>query len=373
MIPVNEPFIGKEELKNIQDCLLSGWISSKGKYINRFEEGFARFCGVKYGISVTSGTTALHLALVTLGIGPGDEVIVPDFTMIASAYAVLYTGARPIFVDSEERYWNMDVSKVEECITKKTKAIMSVHIYGHPVDMDPLIKLARKYRLFIIEDAAEAHGATYKGKKCGSMGDIGCFSFYANKLVTTGEGGMVVTDNKKLAEKARRIKDLAHSAKKRFLHTELGYNYRMTNMQAAVGLGQLGRVDEIVRKKRKMADVYGRHLKDIKGIRLPREAGWARNVYWMYSILVENDFGLKRDELISELCRFGIETRTFFVPMHRQPVLKRSVPGLGKRRFPVADYISKTGLYLPSGLTIQEDEIAFVCGKIKHIQNKHKK
>ena len=265
MIPVNEPLLGKKELEYVRDCVSSGWISSKGSYIGRFEEGFSSYCGVRYGVTTTNGTNALHLALASLGIGKGDEVIMPTFTMIATAYAVLYTGAKPVFVDSEPRAYNMDVSQVEGFLNSKTKVLLPVHIYGHPVDMDPLLAIAKKHKLYVLEDAAEAHGAEYKGRKCGSIGDLGCFSFYANKIITTGEGGMVITDNKKLAERLRLLKDLAHSPKKRFLHFEVAYNYRMTNMQAAVGLAQLERIESFIRKKQKMARLYRRYLKDIEG------------------------------------------------------------------------------------------------------------
>lgn len=370
MIPVNTPLLGKEELENVTDCLRSGWISSRGSYIGSFEAKFAKFCGVKYGVSTTSGTTALHLALLSLGIGRGDEVILPTFTMIATAYAILYAGARPVFVDSEPRTWNIDPLKIEECITPKTKAIMIVHIYGHPADTDPILKLAKRYKLSVIEDAAEAHGAEYKGRRCGSLGDIACFSFYANKIITTGEGGMVVTDSQRLAERASLLKDLAHSSKKRFLHTHIGYNYRMTNMQAALGLAQLGKINYFIKKKRKMAALYNKNLRGIAGIRLPREALWAKNVYWMYSVLIEDDFGVKRDELMDRLRREGVETRSFFVPMHRQPVFKKLLPVSKNKRYPVAEYISDRGLYLPSGLALREDDILKVCHILKKIHRK---
>ncbi|MBI4707931.1 MAG: DegT/DnrJ/EryC1/StrS family aminotransferase [Candidatus Omnitrophica bacterium] len=368
MIPVNQPYLGKEELKNVIQCVKSGWISSKGQFIKRFEEEFAEYCGMKYGISVTSGTTALHLALLSLGIKEGDEVILPTFTMVASAYAVLYTGARPVFVDSEERTWNMDCAKIEEAITKRTKAIMPVHIYGHPVDMDSVMRLAKKYKLYVVEDAAEAHGSEYKGRKCGSFGDFGCFSFYANKIITTGEGGMVVTNNKKLAERAELLKDLSHSPGKRFLHTDLGYNYRMTNMQAAVGLGQLHKIKSFISKKRQMASQYSEELKVVPGLRFPFEEDWAKSVYWMYSILIEDSFGLTRDESRDKLHSQGIETRTFFVPMHQQPVIRKLCPEANRKKYPVADYIAQKGLYLPSGLAITKGEIHRVCNVIKKIK-----
>lgn len=373
MIPVNAPLIGGKELKYVENCVKSGWISSKGEYIERFEREFADFCGMKYGVSATSGTAALHLALSSLGVTKGDEVIIPTFTMIATAYAVLYTGAKPVFVDCENETWNMDPAKVEKLITKKTKAILPVHIYGHPVDMDPILKLAKKYGLLVIEDAAEAHGAEYKGKRCGAFGDINCFSFYANKIITTGEGGMVVTDNKRYAEKARLLKDLAHSPKKRFLHTELAYNYRMTNMQAALGLAQLGEAGNFIKKKRHIADLYYDNLKNVAGLRLPVEKDWAKSVYWMYAVLIEKEFGPSREEVMKRLLEEGVETRSFFVPMHRQPIIKKlNILDKGKK-YPIADYISEKGFYLPTGLSLGDDDVLYVCKKLKEIQKQCRK
>ena len=373
MIPVNEPLLGREELANVVNCVETGWISSKGKFIEKFEDKFARACGVKYGVSTMNGTTALHLALSALDIKKGDEVIMPTFTMIATAYAVLYLGAKPVFVDSEERTWNMDVSKVEKAITRRTKAILPVHIYGHPVDMDPLLKLAKKYKLYVVEDAAEAHGAEYKGKKCGSLGDIGCFSFYGNKIITTGEGGMVVTNNKKLAKRAQLLKDLAHSPGKRFLHTDLAFNYRMTNMQAAVGLAQTEKLSQFIRKKQWIAETYKKNLEGVRGLSLPVEEKWAKNVYWMYSVLVESSFGITRDKLMEELLKEGVGTRAFFVPMHRQPIIKDYCKINKNKKYPVADYISKRGLYLPTGLALKESDILTVCRKLKKVQKNRSK
>ncbi len=370
MISVSEPFLGKEELKNIIDCVKSGWISSKGDYIKRFEAEFAGFCNLRYGVSTTSGTTALHLALISLGLKKGDEVIIPVFTMVATAFAVLYTGARPVFIDCENRTWNIDTSKIGEAITPKTKAIIPVHIYGHPVDMKPVLKLADKHNLFVVEDAAEAHGAEYNGKRCGSLGDVGCFSFYANKIITTGEGGMVVTNDKKLAEKARLLKDFAHSPKKRFLHTQLAYNYKMTNMQAAIGMAQLRKIDMLLERKRKIAALYHRYLKDIEGLRLPIEENWAKSVYWMYGVLIKDDFGISRDNLKAQLLKEGVETRDFFVPMNRQPAIKKLASADKKRKYPVADYISRRGLYLPTGLTLREADILYICDKLRKIQKR---
>ncbi|MCM8765847.1 MAG: DegT/DnrJ/EryC1/StrS family aminotransferase [Candidatus Omnitrophica bacterium] len=369
MIPVCEPVIGKKELEYVSSCLKTNWISSQGKYIKEFEEKFAKYCGCRYGISTTSGTTALHLALASLGIEKGDEVILPAFTMIATAFAVIYTGATPVLVDADKETWCMDISQIEKKITKRTKAVLPVHIYGHPCNMEPILKLARKYKLLVIEDSAEAHGAEYKGKKVGGLGDIGCFSFYANKIITTGEGGMVVTNNKKIAEKARLLKDLAFSPKKRFLHLDIGFNYRMTNIQAGMGLAQFERIEEFVNARRKNAELYRQYLKDIKGITLPLEKEWAKNVYWMYGILVEKEFGISRDLLMRELLKKGIETRQFFIPLHKQPVFIKM--GLFKNEsYPVAEELGKKGMYLPSGSGLREKEIKYIADSIKEIHDK---
>ncbi|MBA4392555.1 MAG: aminotransferase DegT [Desulfobacca sp.] len=375
MIRVNEPLIGKEEFNKVVACLKSNWISSQGKYITEFEEKFARFCGLKHGITTTNGTTALHLALATLGVGPGDEVLMPSFTMVATAFAVSYCGAKPVFIDSEPETFNIDLDRVSAYLHTqerrgkiKVKVVLPVHMYGHPVDMDPLLEIADKYSIAVIEDAAEAHGAEYKGKRCGSFGSFGCFSFYANKIITTGEGGMVVTNDPALADKARRLKDLAHAPGKRFLHTDLGFNYRMTNLQAALGVAQLKKINTHIKKKRWIAREYMKGLKRITGLRLPIEQPWAKSVYWMFGVLVEPEFGLGRDELMNQLRIRGIETRSFFVPMHRQPVFNSSVKN--SRTFgpyPVAEAISEQGFYLPSGLTISRDQIQYVCHQIENI------
>lgn len=367
MIPVNQPSISKNALKYISECVKTGWISSSGMYIKKFEDEFAKFVGVKHAITTTNGTTALHLALSTMGITKGDEVIVPSHTMMASAAAVVYTGATPVFVDVRRDSWNMDVNKVEKLINKKTKAIMPVHIYGLPVEMDLIIKLAKKYKLHIIEDAAESLGARYKNKMTGSIGDIGCFSFYANKIVTTGEGGMITTNNDKLAKRARMLKDLAHSPKRRFWHLEVGYNYRMTNMQAALGLAQLENANEYIRRKEWMANLYNKRLSKIPGITLPIKSKNSNNVYWMYGVLVEKEFGIKRDEFMKRLYKKDIDTRTFFIPMHKQPALTKL--GFAKTaKCPIAEEIGKRGLYLPSGLAITKTQINTVCKAIKDIK-----
>lgn len=378
MIYVNTPLFGKQELKYVSECIKTGWISSEGPYVKQFEEAFARFCGVKYGVACTNGTTALHLGLLSLNIKKSDEVIIPTFTMIATAYALIYIGAKPVLVDAEPRTWNMDVEQIESKISKKTKAILPVHIYGHPVKMDVVWKIAHSKKILIFEDAAEAHGAEYlpagrqgKGKKAGSLGDVAAFSFYANKIVTTGEGGMVVTNNKGIAEKARYFRNMAFQKKTRYLHKDIGYNYRMTNLQAAVGLAQTQKINDLINKKRKMAHLYNKKLKDIEGITTPIEEAWAKNVYWMYGILIdENTFGLSRDRLREELYKEGVDTRSFFIPMHKQPIFKKM--GLFLReKYPVAEDISRRGLYLPSGLSLKESEIDFICDRIKKIKKKY--
>ena len=364
MIPVCEPLLGEKELEYVADCLKTNWISSAGKYIAKFEQGFADYCNCKHGITTTSGTTALHLALVALKIGKGDEVILPAFTMAACVFSVVYTGAKPVLVDAEPEIWNMDVAQIERKITPKTKAIMPVHIYGHPCDMDAIMDIARKYKLYVIEDAAEAHGAEYKGKKAGSIGDVSCFSFYANKIITTGEGGMIVTSDDNVADRARRLKDQAFSKERRFLHTEIGFNYRMTNIQAAIGLAQLENIERLVEARRKNAALYNKLLNGIPGVTLPKEKKWAKNVYWMYSIVIEDEFGKSRDELMAFLKQKGVDTRTFFIPMHVQPAF-RSMGLFEGERYPVSERLGERGLYLPSGSGLTAEQIQTVCAAMK--------
>lgn len=360
MIPVNEPCIGKKEIEYVLDCLKTGWISSAGKYIQEFEEKWATYCGMKYGIAVSNGTTALETAVACIDLKPGEEVIMPTFTIISCALAIIRNNGIPVLVDSEPRTWCMDVTKIEEKITSKTRAIMPVHIYGHPVDMDPVIEIAQKYDLVIIEDAAEAHGAEYKGKKCGSLGDISCFSFYANKIITTGEGGMLLTNNKKYVEKARAYRNLCFKAERRFYHTELGHNFRLTNIQAAIGLGQLERIDELVEKKRWIGQSYNERLKNIHGLSLPVEEPWAKNVYWMYGIVLDESTGMNAVDFASNLHEQGIMTRPFFLGMHEQPVFHDM--GLYKgEHYPETERLAKQGLYFPSGLTLTGEQINKIC------------
>ena len=360
LIPVNSPQITNESKSLVSKSLAEGWISSAGPYLEQFEAEFAKYLGVKHAIMVNTGTAALHIALLALGIGLGDEVIVPAFTMASSWMAVMYTGATPIFVDVDSLIYTIDPSLIEAAITARTKAIMPVHIYGHPADMDPIIKIAQKHHLFIIEDAAEAHGATYKGIKVGSIGDISAFSFYANKIVTTGEGGMVTTNNDKTADLARRLKDLAHSPTKRFIHDALGYNYRMTSMQAALGIGSLAAIEESLIQKHHMSELYKQGLSDIPGITLPITRNWATHVYWMYAILIdESKFGMNKDQLRIKLLAKGVDTRDFFYAPCNQPILNT------KKHFPVTEKLAQNGLYLPSGLAITDLEIQTVIDKLR--------
>jgi len=365
MIPVCEPLIEEKELKYVNECLKTGWISSSGKFIDEFEEKWADYCGMKYGIAVSNGTTALQISLGCLDLKHNDEVIIPTFTIISCALAVIYNKARPVLIDSEPQTFTIDTGQIEEKITQNTKVIMPVHIYGHPCNMDPIYKLAKKYNLIIIEDAAEAHGAEYKGKKCGGLGDISCFSFYANKIITTGEGGMLLTDDNDYAKRARSLRNLCFQKDRRFYHEELGHNFRFTNIQAAIGVAQLERIEELVEKKRWIGHTYNEKLKDIGGLILPIEKTWAKNVYWMYSVVLDESTGMDAKGFAKQLHNLGVETRPFFLGMHRQPVLKEM--GLvDSEYYPVSDRISEKGLYLPSGLTLTEKDINFVVNAIKN-------
>jgi len=364
MIPVNEPLLGERELENVTECIRTGWISSAGRFIKEFEEKWAAYCGMRYGVAVSNGTAALQLAVGCLNLEPGDEVIMPTFTIISCALAVLYNGGVPVLIDCDPRTWCMDVSQVEAKVTPRTRAIMPVHIYGHPVDMEPLWVLAERYGLAIVEDAAEAHGAEYEGKRCGSLGDISCFSFYANKIITTGEGGMILTNREDYAEKAQSLRNLCFRRDRRFYHTELGYNFRMTNVQASVGLAQLKRVEELVERKRQIGQRYTELLTGVPGLAVPVEAPWAKSVYWMYGVVLEEETGLNAAEFARRLRDKGVDTRPFFLGMHEQPALQER--GLFHREcYPVAEHLARQGLYLPSGLALTEAQIEKVCQAVK--------
>lgn len=363
IIPVCEPTLGGNELKYVQQAVETNWISSAGGFIRDFEARFAEECGAKYGIACANGTVALHLALATLGLEPGDEVIIPTFTMIATINAVTYCGATPVLVDNEPDFWQMDVEDVARKITPRTKAIIPVHIYGHPVDMDALNELACRHNILVIEDAAEAHGAEYKGRRTGGLGAAAAFSFYGNKILTTGEGGMITTNDQEIARLAWNLRDHAFSSERHFWHKFVGFNYRMTNLQAAIGLAQVERLDELVAARRRNAALYTSLLRDIPGITTPPEAEWAKNVFWMYGITVERDaYGMNRDQLRHVLADNGIETRTFFIPMHCQPVYWNAFKG---QRFPVAEQLCRDGFYLPSSSSLTIGEIERVTAVIR--------
>ncbi|MDI3545097.1 MAG: perosamine synthetase [Clostridia bacterium] len=366
MIPVSEPLLNGNEKKYLIECIETGWISSEGPFVKKFEEMFANYLGVKHAIAVCNGTAALEVAMFAIDLKPGDEVIMPTFTIISCAFAILRHGGLPVLVDVEPDTWCMNVEQVKDKITLKTKAIMAVHMYGHPVDMDPIMKLAEKYGLYVIEDAAQVHGAEYKGKKCGSIGHVNCFSFYANKIITTGEGGMVVTNDDRLAERARLYRNLCFKEGRRFYHEELGANYRMTNLQAAVGVAQMERIEEFVEIKRKNAMLYNKLLADIEGLQLPVEKEWAKNVYWMYGVVLDEKTGLNAEEFANKLKEKGVATRPFFLGMHEQPVFQKM--GLFKgEHYPVAERIARQGLYLPSGLTLTEEQIEKVVKAVKEV------
>ena len=368
MIPVFEPTIGETEIAYVTDALRRGEISGNfGTYLDRFEKGFAAYCGCKHGIAVTSGTTALHLAVDAAGIGAGDEVLVSASTNIATALGVYHNGALPVPVDSEDVTWNLNLELVESLITPRTKGIIPVHLFGHPVEMNQLMEIARRHNIVVIEDCAESHGATVKGRMTGSFGDMSCYSFYANKIITTGEGGMVTTNDDRLAERLRLLRNLGFT-KPRFRHEVAGYNFRMTSYQAAMGLAQLEKIDTVIAEKRRLAARYNALLADLPGLGLPVELNWAKHVYWMYAITVEPEFGLTRDELAGKLAQAGVETRTFFCPMNRQPVLKE-LPGFRADNCPVADRLWEAGLYLPSAPTLSDEKLEFVRDAIVAARN----
>jgi len=322
-IPVAEPEIGKEELKLVMEAVKSGWVSSKGRYIEEFERGFSEYIGTKYGVAVSNGTAALHLALVALGIESDDEVLVPTLTFASVANAVIYTGARPVFVDSHPDYWCIDPEDAERKVTERTKAIIAVHSYGHPCDMDRILEISNKHDLYVIEDCAEAHGAEYKGRKVGSFGDISCFSFYGNKIITTGEGEMCLTNDPNLAERIKILRDHGMNPKRRYWHEVVGFNYRMTNLQAALGVAQLKKIDYFVLKKRKIAEAYNSLFESVNAVTRPPEMPWAKNIYWLYSILVDSSkTNVNRDKLMEMLGQKGIETRPLFYPIHEMPLQK---------------------------------------------------
>jgi perosamine synthetase len=366
-IPVNEPLLDGNEKKYLNECIDTGWISSEGPFVKQFEQQLATRVGRKYGIAVCNGSVALDAAIAALGIGQGDEVILPTFTIISCAVAIVRAGAVPVVVDCEPHTWNMDVSQIEAKITPRTKAIMVVHIYGLPVDMEPVLTLANKYGLQIIEDAAEMHGQTYKGRPCGSFGALSTFSFYPNKHVTTGEGGMIVTDDEQLAERCRSLRNLCFQPQNRFVHEELGWNFRMTNLQAAMGVAQLERLDEFVVRKRHMGQLYTELLSDIPGLQLPvPQTEYAANIYWVYGIVLKDDVPFEAKEAMRRLAQYKIGTRPFFWPMHEQPVFRKMGLFEGES-CPVAEKIARRGFYIPSGLALTGEQVGRVAQAVMEI------
>lgn len=368
-IPVCEPMLAGNELKYVTEAVSTGWISSSGKYVTEFENQFAEYCGCKYGIAVCNGTIALHLALIGLGIGKGDEVIVPTFTMIASAFAVCYTGAKPVFVDADKDTWNIDVKKIEEKITSKTKAIMPVHIFGKMCDMDAIHALAKKYNLYVLEDAAEAHGASYHGVKAGASSDIAAFSFFANKNITTGEGGMVVTNNKEFYDRARYFKNVCFplDGPRNYQHEDIGYNYRMSNVVAAIGLAQVEKADDYKEMRIRNHQLYKKYLSDVPGILFQSEPDKdCIDVCWMNTIVIDPaKYGHHKDELIAHLKEKEIDTRLLFTGMHKQ----KAMMDYGcdcSGEYPVCEWLTENGFYLPSSSSLTEEQIKFICGIISN-------
>ncbi len=366
-IPVNEPLLNGNEKKYLAECIDTGWISSEGPFVKKLEENFSKRAGRKYGIAVCNGTAALEAAVIAAGIGKGDEVIMPSFTIISCASAVIRAGAKPVLTDSEKDTWNMDVSQIENKITPNTKAIMAVHIYGLPVDMNPLMELAEKYNLKIIEDAAELIGQTYYGRQCGSFGDVSTFSFYPNKHITTGEGGMIVTDNEEIAERCRSLRNLCFIPEKRFVHNELGFNFRMTNLQAALGVAQLERLDEFIKIKRDTGQRYYDGLKDLKFIELPlRKNDYSENIYWVYGVVLKKECGINAEQAMKKLAEKKIGTRPFFYPMHKQPVFRKM--GLFENEsYPESERLSDYGFYIPSGLALTKEQAEITIEAVKNL------
>lgn len=358
-VPVNTPLLSGNERKYLTECIDTGWISSEGEFIKRFETQFSQYCGRKFGVAVANGSAALDIAVQALDIKSGDEVIMPTFTIISPAVSIIRAGGKPVLVDVDARTWNMDVNQIESKITNKTRAILVVHIYGLPVDMDPVLDICKKHNLYLIEDAAEMHGQTYKGRQCGSFGDISIFSFYPNKHITTGEGGMVVMNDEKLRDRCQKLRNLAFEPQgRRFIHFELGWNYRMTNMQAALGLAQLENIGVHIRKKRMVGEKYQRELQGLPGFQLPLEkTSYADNIYWVFGLVADSEE--LANKTVKKLSELNIGTRPFFWCMHEQPVFKNM--GLyNNEKYPHAEKIARNGFYIPSGLGLADADVNYV-------------
>jgi len=369
-IPVNEPMLNGNEKRYLIECIDAGWISSEGPFVGRFEREFAASVCREQGVAVTNGTAAIDTAIEVLGFVPGDEIILPTFTIISCINQIIRAGIVPVLVDSDPQTWNMDVSQVEAKITSRTRAIMVVHTYGLPADLDPIMDIARRHGLKIIEDAAEMHGQTYRGRPCGSFGDISVFSFYPNKHITTGEGGMIVTNDDHLAAGCRSLRNLCFQPQKRFSHERLGWNYRMTNLQAAVGVAQLERLSEFVQRKRAIGEAYQVGLGDISGLELPLlKTDYAQNIYWVFGLLLNSEVSFDAEEAMARLAKMGVGTRPFFWPMHEQPVFQNMNLFDGEH-YPVAENMARRGFYIPSGLgltAIQQETVVACVRKLMEL------
>jgi perosamine synthetase len=351
---------GGNEKKYVLECLETGWISSIGRFIPLFEEAFAKYCSADYGVACTNGTSALHLALAGLGVGPGDEVVVPTLTYVATANAVRYCGARPVFIDSEPRTMTLDPRLLESCLSQRTKGIIVVHLYGHPADMDAIVEIARRNGLFVLEDAAEAHGALYRGRKIGGLSDAATFSFYGNKIITTGEGGMITTSDINLQKKVQILRGQGMDPNRRYWFPVVGYNYRMTNIAAAIGLAQLEQIGQLLEKRYQLARAYHAQLASLEDfIILPSEEPWARHSFWSYTVVMRGSLRLDRDELMKRLESDGIETRPAFYPMHMLPPYREQTA-----LFPVADMLSRRGISLPMHGLLSEDDISYIAERL---------
>jgi perosamine synthetase len=366
-VPVNTPLVDEGDVLAVSQALRDGWISGEGPVVAKFEHDFASFCDRKHGVSVTNGTAAIELVIHSLGFGKGDEIIVPSFAIISCVSQILRCGATPIFIDADPFTWNMDVNAVEELITPRTKAIMAVHTYGLPVDMDVLEGLAKRHNLVIIEDAAESHGLLYKGKRCGSFGLVSTFSFYANKHLTTGEGGMVVTDDDSLAQKLRYYRNLTFRPENRFVHDELGWNLRMSSLQCALGSSQLTRIDQILERRRALGETYQRSFSDLSDVQTPlASTQWGVNDYWVFGLVLVKGRANTRDQIQAALADVGVGTRPFFWPLHLQPVLKSF--GLGVQpSLPVAENLGSNGFYIPNGLGMSSSDTEYVIEQVRKI------
>ena len=368
-IPVNIPKLSNHEKINVKKCLTSGWISSEGEYVKKFEEGFCKYNNRIYGVAVSSGTGALEIALKSLDLKRGDEIIIPTFSIISTALCVIKLGLKPILVDSDLATWNMDSEQVIKKISRNTKAIIITHIYGFPVDMQRVLRLAKRKNIKIIEDAAEMIGQTYFKKRCGSFGDLSTFSFYANKHITTGEGGMILTNNKRLYDKCKSLRNLCFGeGDNRFNHNDIGWNYRMTNLQAAIGCGQLKNISWIIKRKRDIGKRYNSLLKNNNKIIIqPTKNNFSENIFWVFGVLIKSSTKVKRDIVIKKLMEKKIQTRTFFYPMHKQKIFKKMKIFTKEEKYPNAEYLSLNGFYLPSGLGIKNHEIDYVSETLNKI------